>query len=56
MSAKRVNIDSVDVSAADIARIPADNVRVPQVANGILGLKTGPWRLARDGHPPLECR
>lgn len=30
LSAERVSIDGVDVSAADIAKIPAGNVRVPQ--------------------------
>jgi hypothetical protein len=30
LSAERVSIDGVDVSAADIAKIPAGNVRVPR--------------------------
>lgn len=80
-SVERVTIDGVDVSAADIAKIPAGNVRVPLaefvalwqraerlhdeqvrrgvpdwygagvvetcrwLANAIVGLEAGPWRL-----------
>jgi hypothetical protein len=80
-SARCVTLDGVDVSAADIAKIPVGNVRVPQaefvalwqkaerfhdeqvrrgvpdwygagvvdtcrwLANAIVGMKTGAWRL-----------
>lgn len=88
-SAERVTIDGVDVSAADIAKIPAGNVRVPLaefvalwqraerlhdeqvrrgvpdwygagvvetcrwLANAIVGLEAGPWRLVPS--PVTEC-
>lgn len=44
LTAPRVTIESVDVSARDIARIPAGNVRVPQAVFGAL------WQTAERFH------
>jgi hypothetical protein len=44
LSAQRVIIDGVDVSTADIAKIPAANVRVPQAEFAAL------WQRAERHH------
>jgi hypothetical protein len=50
-----VTIDSVEVSAADIAKIPAGNVRVPR-ADFVALWQTAERLWRRYGTPPLEYR